>query len=118
MTFIPLLKEPKYLANRDFFGLYYFLKGEALKGLKKFDRAKQMFERVTAEDGHIVRETYLVPYSWVCLGEIALAEQDWTTAEQHFTKAKTYSDYDWAQLLSFRIYGDFQKLERRKAEQK
>lgn len=80
-----------------------------------FDRAKQMFERVTAEDGKIVRETYLVPYSWVSLGEIALAEKEWAVAEQHFTKAKTFTEYDWAQLLSFRIFGNLQKLERRKA---
>jgi len=91
-----------------------FLKGEALKGLKMFDRAKQMFERVIAEDGHILRETYVVPYSWIILGEIAMEEKDWKTAEQNFTKAKSYTNYDWAQLMSFRIYGNLQKLEKRR----
>jgi len=114
-TVIPLLKEPSMKSNRDNFGLYYFLKAEALKGLKHYDRAKQLYERVIAEEGHLTIETFLVPYSWTGLGEIALEEKDWSLSQQHFNKAKTYSNYDWAQLLSFRIYSKMQLLECRKS---
>jgi len=111
---IPILKNPDVKSNRDYFALYYFLKAEALKGIKHFDRAKEMYERVVADDGNIKIETYVIPYSWCGLAEIALEEKEWTLSEQHFNKAKTYVNYDWAQLLSFRIYGKMQQLEYRR----
>lgn len=113
-TLIPLLKDPAVKTNRDYFALYYFYKAEALKGVKHYDRAKQMYERVIAEETHLKTETFLVPYSWTGLGEIALEEKEWALSEQHFNKAKTYTNYDWAQLLSFRIYGKVQLLELRR----
>jgi len=113
-TLIPLLKDPAVKSNRDYFALYYYLKAEALRGLKHYDRAKQMYERVVAEEGHLKSETYVIPYSWTGLAEIAIEEKEWLLSEQHFNKAKTYSNYDWAQLLSFRIYGKLQLLERRR----
>jgi len=115
-TLIPVLKEPSMKSKRDHFGLYYFLKAEALKGLKHFDRAKQIYERVIADEANITTETYLIPYSWTSLAEIALEDKAWAVSETHFNKAKTYSNYDWAQLLSFRIYSKMQLLELRKSQ--
>jgi tetratricopeptide (TPR) repeat protein len=113
-TLIPLLKEPINKTNRDYFALYYFQKAESLKGLKKYDRSKQMYERAIAEDGNLKTESYVVPYSWVGLAEIAIEEKKWDLSDQYFAKSKTYHNYDWAQLLSYRIYGSMQKLARRR----
>jgi len=60
--------------SRDNFAMFYYLKGASLKGLKTFDRAKQMFERAISEEGRIQHETFVVPYSLIALAEIALEE--------------------------------------------
>jgi len=102
---------------RDYFACFYFLKGEALRGLKSYDRAKQMFERAIGEEGRLQSETYLVPYSYVSMAEVAMEEENFDLAISYLDKSKTTvygGNYDWAQLLGFRVFGIKQKIELRK----
>lgn len=66
----------------------------------------------------MVHERHPIPYSWVELGEMALEDGDLTRAEECFNKAKAIKKYDWETLLSYRITGNLQKIQRKRAEAK
>jgi tetratricopeptide (TPR) repeat protein len=112
---IPLLKAN--LNNREWYAQFYFLKGCCLRGLKKYDRALQMFQHAIAQDEVIQEEKYVIPTSYVEMGEMALDQNDLKRASELLNKAREYKNYDWDTILNWRILGDLQKLNRRLQKQ-
>jgi len=105
-----VLQKPENATKRDYFAVYYYIKGGCLRGLQKYDEAEEALKQSIAENGKIIRETWIVPMSWVVLGEMAMEQKQWTSASAHFDKVKNFKDYDWENLAAFRVYGNRQTL--------
>jgi len=106
---IPVLQEDK--TNRDGYALYYYLKGSILKGLEKTERAKEILNRATANASQLSTDTlYAVPYALCDLAEIEVHLGEFEAASLHLKKARTYKNYDWERIVSYRITSVQQKL--------
>jgi len=82
---IPILQSDK--KNRDYFVLYYYLKGAVLKGLNKNDRARDMLEKSIDQEGTCSKESfYAIPYSYCELAELEITEN----TDNNFTQAEAY----------------------------
>uniref|UniRef100_A0A6B2L1T5 Tetratricopeptide repeat protein 39B n=1 Tax=Arcella intermedia TaxID=1963864 RepID=A0A6B2L1T5_9EUKA len=112
---LPIVMNNK--TNGDLLGTYFFMKAGISNGLKICEKAKKLFMKVIKLEKEIFQETYLVPYSWLYLGEIEMEQENWENAKNYFSKAKGYTNYDWAQLISFRLFSNSQKLETRMKQQ-
>ena len=55
-------------------------------------------------------EKFVVPHCLTCLGEIAMHKGKKEQALRYFSKAKTYSNYDYSQLLGWRIQRNVEVL--------
>eukprot|EP01104_Vermistella_antarctica_P006029 TRINITY_DN16768_c0_g1_i1.p1 TRINITY_DN16768_c0_g1~~TRINITY_DN16768_c0_g1_i1.p1 ORF type:complete len:505 (-),score=161.82 TRINITY_DN16768_c0_g1_i1:71-1585(-) len=64
--------------------------------------AKATFTVAMQNEKSLTDGKFVVPHSLAALGEIALDEKDYKTAEKHLKKAKAAVDYDFAQLLEWR----------------
>jgi len=112
---IPILKENKN--NREYYSFYYFLKGMVLRGLKRYDRSKDMLIKATEQEGYIHPEAYYtIPYSYVELAELEMDNNNFSQAQNILLKAKTYKGYDWERVLTVRISSLLQKVEKRMKE--
>jgi tetratricopeptide (TPR) repeat protein len=100
-----LLADPGNLSKRDYFATYYYIKGCCQKGLKLYDEAELTLRKAIKEEGKLAAETWLVPFSWLVLGEMFIEMKKWEDAGQCFDKTKNYKDYDWEKVLAVRIYG-------------
>jgi tetratricopeptide (TPR) repeat protein len=92
---------------------FHYLKGQALAGLKEFDEAKEQLRLTLMEEAFILEEKHIVPYSYTLLAEIAIEEGAFQQAQHYLDKVKKYKGYDWERILTFRLYADSQRLERR-----
>jgi len=114
---IPLLKEEKN--NRDYYALYYFLKGSIMKGLKKNDRAHDMLLKAVEQEAVVSPNAlYAIPYSYVEFAEMELEKNQLDEATAYLNKAKSFKKYDWERLVNVRISSLLQKIDKRKKEQK
>jgi len=114
---IPILKVEK--DNRDYYLLYYYLKGAILRGLKKNDRARDMLEKAISQEGNCsVDALYAIPYAYCELAELVIDELNYDQAEAYLKKAKTFKKYDWERLVVVRISSLTQKVQKRKKDLK
>lgn len=68
------------------------------------------------EKASITEDKFIVPYSYALLAEIAIEEGAYAQAKHYLDKVKSYKGYDWERILSFRLYVNAQRLERRQKE--
>lgn len=94
-----------------------WLKGAVLHKQEKLNEAKTLFQDVVAMEKSVKDKDSLmiIPHSLCGLGEILTAEKQWDAAERTLKKAKTYSNYDFAQLLHWRIKKDLETIKKAKA---
>jgi len=87
---IPILKVEKN--NRDYYLLYYYLKGAIMRGLKKDDRAKEMLEKAIAQEGNCTIDAlYAIPYSYCELAELEIdnnTNNNYDQAEAYLKKSE------------------------------
>jgi len=114
---IPILKEEK--SNRDYYALYYYLKGAILRGLQKNDRARDMLQKCVDQEGVCTQEgSYAIPYSYCELAELEIDENNLENGEALLKKAKSFKKYDWERLVTIRISSLTQKIDKRKKDLK
>jgi len=112
---IPILKEEK--SNRDYYSLYYYLKGAILKGLQKNDRARDMLQKCVDQEGCCTQESsYAIPYSYCELAELEIDCNNLDNAEALLKKAKSFKKYEWERLVSVRISSLSQKIDKRRKD--
>jgi len=107
-----LLEKPENSTKREYFGIYNYLKGSCLKGVKNYEEGAQTLRKAIAENGKITKETWIVPLSWLVLAEMTMEQKQWTEASSYFDKLKDFKDYDWDKIAAVRIYGSKQTLEK------
>jgi len=104
------IEKPEFSTKRDYFAGYFYLKGSCLLGLKKYEEAEAFLKRSIAEDGKIAKETWLVPFAWMVLADMAMELKKWAEAEKYLDKLKDFKDYDWERIVAIRAYGHRQTL--------
>jgi len=104
--FTDLLAVPDNQSKREYFALYFYIKGACQKGKKLYEEAELTLKKAIKEDGKLTKEKWIIPFSWLVLGEMYLEMKKWDEASECFDKAtKDYKDYDWEKVVAFRIYG-------------
>jgi len=103
--FTDLLADPKNLENRDYFAVYYYLKGCCQKGKKQYEEAELTLRKTLKEEGNLKNEIWIIPFTWLVLGEMFLDMKKWQESSDCFDKTKNYKDYDFEKILAVRIYG-------------
>jgi len=103
--FTDLLADPENLSKRDYFAAYYYLKGCCQKGKKMYEEAELTLRKSLKEEGKLTTETWLIPFTWLVLGEMFLEMKKWKDSSECFDKTKNYKDYDFEKILTVRIYG-------------
>jgi len=99
-----LLADPDNQTKRDYFAVYYYLKGCCQKGKKQYEEAEITLRKLFKEEGKISTETWLVPFTWLVLGEMFIEMKKWEEASTCFDTTKNYKDYDWEKVLGVRVY--------------
>lgn len=95
-----------------------FIRGSCYRGLHKYEKARGYLERCLELDDHVKAEKWTMAYSHVDLAEIFLEEGHFDEALKHLKKAKSYKDFDWANIINLRITSAEQRTSlRRKAAQ-
>jgi len=94
-----------------------WLKGAAFQKLDKLNEAKTFFQDAIALEKAVSGKdsNYVIPHSLCGLGEILLAEKQYDAAQRTLKKAKSYSTYDFSQLLGWRIKKDLENLKKGKS---
>jgi hypothetical protein len=67
------------------------------------------------EKGVAKENLMVIPHSLCGIGEIHLKEKQYDLAEKALKKAKTYSNYDFSQLLGWKVKKSLELLKRSKA---
>ena len=86
--------------------LFYYATAGVAKSGKKFDVAVEYYTKSIKMRDRIKEETYVVPFSFIAMAEIELlkeGESRLSDVEDWIEKAKGCSDYDFDNLLSYRI---------------
>jgi len=113
--FTDILADPKNQTVRDYFAMYLYLKGSCQKGKKLYDEAELTLRKALKESGKLTKETWLIPFSWLVLGEMYLELKKWDDATACFDATKNYKDYDWEKVLAVRIFGWRQTIKKQTA---
>uniref|UniRef100_A0A6B2L2F1 Uncharacterized protein n=1 Tax=Arcella intermedia TaxID=1963864 RepID=A0A6B2L2F1_9EUKA len=103
---------PEVWWHREGSAVCWYLEGCCLRGLKRPGEACEAFRKAIAEKGKIQRETWVLPFSWLNVGEIAIEEKQWKEASEAFGKIKEFEKYDWEKIVAFRLYGNQQTLDK------
>ncbi|GAQ83686.1 hypothetical protein KFL_001570250 [Klebsormidium nitens] len=84
--------------------VYMFCLAQSLVGVKRDDLALDCYKAILNAQREIREEFYIVPYSWVGVGEIYHRKSDLSAAEEALLVAKKrYSGYDFDKPLIRRI---------------
>jgi len=108
--------EPTIHADEDRARLMW-LKGAVLQKQNKLNEAKILFQDVVSLEKAVGGKdsSFVIPHSLCGLGEILIAEKQWDAALRTLKKSKSYSGYDFSQLLGWRIKKDIENLKKAKA---
>jgi len=85
--FTDLLAIPDNLSKRDYFALYFYIKGACQKGKKLYEEAELTLRKAIKEEGKLSKELWIIPFSWLVLGEMYLEMKKWDEASDCFDKA-------------------------------
>jgi tetratricopeptide (TPR) repeat protein len=102
--FTDLLAIPENLSKRDYFAVYYYMKGCCQKGMKCYEEAELTLRKALKEEGGLATEVWIIPFSWLVMGEMFIEMKKWEEASKCFDTTKNYKDYDWEKVLAVRIY--------------
>lgn len=90
-----------------------WLQAATYQRLSNFKLAKDLYQEVLDKEKIAVKDPntlFVVPHSLTGLAEILFIEKQFDAAEKTFKKAKTFTGYDFSQLLGWRIQRGLEKI--------
>lgn len=88
-----------------------YVLGHAALNLEQYAEAKEVLLEVLKSEKILQKDNLtIIPHALTDLAEVSLFEKQWETAEKHLKLAKTYTAYDFSQLLGWRIKKDLDRV--------
>eukprot|EP01114_Cavostelium_apophysatum_P021056 TRINITY_DN7239_c0_g1_i1.p1 TRINITY_DN7239_c0_g1~~TRINITY_DN7239_c0_g1_i1.p1 ORF type:complete len:189 (+),score=51.78 TRINITY_DN7239_c0_g1_i1:402-968(+) len=97
----------------DCWGMYHYLKGRIMKGFQQYPEAIENFEKVIKAESSIAFERYVIPHTYIELGEMFAEQEEWATAGECFLKAKAFpTPYDFDRPAQLRITKGIERVKK------